>query len=83
MRPIVSKDDENNAFALFCEALYDDPDAFTDLIPDAVEPRPVAIAEDGGSAEFEIYAGRAEWWEPSNAPPIMRVLVERSGEQPN
>jgi hypothetical protein len=83
MRPIASKDDESNAFALFYAALYDDPDAFTALVPNAVEPRPFAIAEDGSSAEFEIYAMQANWWEPKADPPIGRVIVERSGKTPN
>jgi hypothetical protein len=77
MRPVVSTADEDNAFALFFAALYDDPDGFMALVPDAAEPKPVAIAEDGTSAEFEIYAGRAEWWEPTNSGPIGRVIVEQ------
>lgn len=84
MRPVASKTDEDNAFALFFAALHDDPEGFKALIPDAAEPKPVAIAEDGASAEFEIYAGHVAWWEPTNVRPIGRVLVERSqstGEQ--
>ncbi|MFY9779959.1 MAG: hypothetical protein WAJ85_05545 [Candidatus Baltobacteraceae bacterium] len=68
---------------MFFAALHDDPERFKALIPDAAEPKPVAIAEDGASAEFEIYAGRAEWWEPTNVRPIGRVLVERSQSEPN
>jgi hypothetical protein len=83
MRPLASKTDEDNAFALFFAALHDDPIAFTALIPDGAEPKPVAIAEDGASAEFEIYAGRAPWWEPTDARPIGRILVERSGKETN
>lgn len=76
MRPIASKADEDAAFALFFAALHDDPDHFKAIIPDAGEPKPVAIAADRASAEFEIYAGRAEWWEPTNIRPIARVRVE-------
>ncbi len=78
MRPIASKADEDNAFELFFAALHDAPERFNALIRDQAEPKPVAIADDGASAEFEIYAGRAEWWEPTNVRPIGRVLVERS-----
>ncbi|MGD0051498.1 MAG: hypothetical protein ABSD03_06720 [Vulcanimicrobiaceae bacterium] len=81
MRPIASKVDEDNAFTLFFAALHNDPEGFKALVPNAAEPKPVAIAEDGASAEFEIYAGHAEWWEPTNVRPIGRVLVERT--QPN
>ena len=83
MRPVTSAIDEDLAFELFFAALYDDPDAFAALIPEAVEPKPVAISEDGDSAEFEIYASRVEWWEPTDARPISRVLVERSGKTPS
>jgi hypothetical protein len=78
MRPVASAIDEDTAFGLFYGALYDDPDGFMALVPNEVNPKPVAIAEDGTSAEFEIYASRADWWEPSNAPPIARVIVEQS-----
>ena len=83
MRPVLSTADEDVAFELFFAALYDDPDAFAAVIPESVEPKPVAISEDGDSAEFEIYASRVEWWEPSDARPISRVIVERSEKTPS
>jgi hypothetical protein len=78
MRPIASMADEDAAFELFFAALYDDTERFTALVPDGAVPKPVALAEDGACAEFEIYAGRTDWWEPSEARAIGRVLVERS-----
>jgi hypothetical protein len=74
MRPITSKADEDNAFTLFFAALHDAPERLNALIPDKAEPKPVAIAEDGTSAEFEIYAGHAGWWEPTNVRPLSAWL---------
>ncbi len=74
MRPIAGPDDENRALELFSFALYDDHDAFVELIPNEVTPKPVAIAIDGSAAELDIYrCDLADW--TTDTIPLRRIVV--------
>jgi hypothetical protein len=41
---------------LFLLAVYDDPEAFAELVPDGSTPKAVAIADDGSAAELDLYS---------------------------
>lgn len=74
LRPIDGPEDENRALELFFLAVYDDPEAFAELVPNEITPKPVAIAEDGSAAEIDLYAYDVNAWaaEPT---PIRRIIV--------
>lgn len=74
MRPVASPEDEKRALDLFCLAMYDDPDAFAQLVPDKSTPKPVAIAEDGSAAEIDLYPYDMDAWS-STSTPIRRIIV--------
>jgi hypothetical protein len=75
MRPIASPEDENRALELFFFAVYDDPEAFAELVPNESTPKPVAIAEDGSAAEIDLYPYDAGAW--TTGPTLIRRIVVR------
>ena len=74
MRPIAGPDDENRAIELFLLAVYDDPEAFAELVPEDSTPKAVAIAEDGSAAELDLYPYDAQAW-ATGATPLRRIVV--------
>lgn len=74
MRPIASPGDEDRAIELFLLAVYDDPEAFAELVPDGSTPKAVAIAEDGSAAELDLYPYDEHAWTIGPAP-IRRIVV--------
>ncbi len=74
MRPIASLSDEDRAIELFLLAVYDDPEAFAELVPDGSTPKAVAIADDGSAAELDLYSYDAKAWATGPAP-IRRIVV--------
>ena len=81
MRSITGPEDENRALELFCVAIYDDPEAFAELVPPGSTPKPVAIAEDGSTAEIELYSYDRDSW-TTGTTPLRRIVVRegKSGE---
>ncbi len=59
---------------LFFLAVYDDPEAFAELVPKESTPRPVAIAEDGSAAEIDLYPYDADAW-TTGPTPTRRIVV--------
>ncbi len=74
MRPIASLEDDNRALELFFLAVYDDPEAFVELVPNESTPKPVAIAEDGSAAEIDLYPYDRDAWTTGTAP-LRRIVV--------
>jgi hypothetical protein len=54
--------------------VYDDPEAFAELVPKESTPRPVAIAEDGSAAEIDLYPYDADAW-TTGPTPTRRIVV--------
>ncbi len=74
MRPIAGPGDEERAIELFLLAVYDDPEAFAELVPEGSTPKAVAIAEDGSAAELDLYPYDEQAW-TTGPTPIRRIVV--------
>jgi len=74
MRPIAGPEEEARALDLFLLAMADDAEAFAELVPEGMTPKPVAIAEDGSAAEIDLYPYDRDAWTTGTAP-LRRIVV--------
>jgi hypothetical protein len=82
MRPIASLSEEDRAMELFLLAVYDDPEAFAELVPDGSTPKAVAIADDSSAAELDLYKLRRQGLGNGagpDSPDRRAVLIECAG----
>jgi hypothetical protein len=79
MRPIANADDSFAAASLFAQALMDDSH-LAEIFPEDGNAKPVAIAEDGTAAAFDLYPG-PDTWPHLTGKPIARVVVFAHGAE--
>jgi hypothetical protein len=77
MRPIANADDSFAAASLFTQALMNDS-RLAEIFPEDGNAKPVAIAEDGTAAAFDLYPG-PDTWPDLTGEPIARVVVFAHG----
>jgi len=77
MRTVVTLDDSFRANEFLTAYIGDEPWKLDDLVPDGRTFRPIAIAEDGSAAEFDVYSGSG-WDLDKTELPLGRIILQRT-----